>query len=125
MVKAVACHNTGFNFGLNKNEAILYLACLSLGPSSVQTIAKGANIHRTTVYPIIDGLMKKGIMKTEVHGLKKLFTVENPEKLESIIELKKEQLKQILPELTAIHSLKSGESFIKYYVFFCKLSLWA
>lgn len=103
------------SFGLSKNEAIVYLTSLSAGASSVQKIAKMANLRRTTVYSLVDSLMSKGIMKTEIHGLKKLFTVENPEKLEGMIELKKERLREILPELTAIHSLKSGESFIKYY----------
>ncbi len=103
------------DFGLSEHEALVYLASLSLGPSTVQEIAKKSGVKRTTIYTVIDALKNKGIMTTEVQGLKKLFMAERPERLEGIIEQKKDRLKSMIPELNAIHSLKSGESFIKYY----------
>ncbi len=103
------------DFGLSEHEALVYLASLSLGPSTVQEIAKSAGVKRTTVYTVIEGLKRKGLMITSVQGLKKLFEAEKPERLEGIIEQKKNRLKNMIPELNAIHSLKSGESFIKYY----------
>src|SRR3989344_1317230 len=107
--------NALIDFGLSENEALVYLAALSLGPSSVQDIAKEARLKRTTLYPIIESLKNRGLVNTHVHGLRKVFAAEEPERLESIIERRKERLKTILPELNAIHSLKSGESFIKFY----------
>jgi HTH-type transcriptional regulator, sugar sensing transcriptional regulator len=106
---------TLIDFGLSEHEALVYLSALSLGQSTVNEIAKHSGVKRTTVYPVIECLKRKGIMNIEVKGLKKLFVAESPEKLERIIEDKKDRLKSMLPELTAIHSLKNNESFIKYY----------
>lgn len=102
-------------FGLNENEAQVYLSSLALGPSSVQEIAKNAQLKRTTVYSLIESLKEKGLMTTQIQGLKKLIAAENPDRLGAIIEQRKERLKTMLPELNAIHNLKAGESFIKYY----------
>ena len=103
------------DFGLSEFEALVYLASLSLGPATVNDIAKHSGVKRTTVYPVIESLKRKGIMNTEVKGLKKSYVAESPEKLEGIIEQKKDRLKSMIPELTAIQNLKSNESFIKYY----------
>ena len=103
------------DFGLSEFEALVYLAALSLGPTTVNDIAKHSGVKRTTVYPVIEGLKRKGIMNVEIKGLKKSYVAESPDKLEGIIEQKKERLKSMIPELSAIQSLKSNESFIKYY----------
>lgn len=106
---------TLIDFGLSEYEAMVYLASLSLGPATVGEIAKQSGVKRTTVYPVIEGLKRKGIMNIQVKGLKKSFVAESPEKLEGIIEQKKDRLKSMMPELTAIQNLKAGESFIRYY----------
>ncbi len=106
---------TLIDFGLSEYEAMVYIASLSLGPATVNEIAKNSGVKRTTVYPVIEGLKRKGIMNIEVKGLKKSFVAESPEKLEGIIEQKKDRLKSMIPELSAIQNLKSNESFIKYY----------
>jgi sugar-specific transcriptional regulator TrmB len=103
------------DFGLSEYEALVYLASLSLGPSTVNEIAKHSGVKRTTVYPVIENLKQKGIMNIEVKGFKKFFVAESPDKLERIIEQKKDRLKSMIPELTAIQNLKTNESFIRYY----------
>lgn len=107
--------NTLVDFGLSEHEALVYLAALSLGPSTANEIAKHSGVKRTTIYPVVESLKRKGIMNIEVNGLKKSIVAENPEKLEQIIEQKKARLIGMIPELTAIQSLKNNESFIKYY----------
>ncbi len=107
--------STLIDFGLSEHEASVYLASLSLGPSTVNEIAKVSGVKRTTVYPVIESLKQKGIMNIEVKGLKQLFVAESPERLEIIIEQKKDRLKDMIPELQAIYNLKSGGSLIKYY----------
>lgn len=107
--------DTLVDFGLSEYEAAVYLAAITLGPATVNKIAKHSGVKRTTVYPIIDSLKKKGIMNIEIKGFKQLFVAENPERLENIIEQKKDRLKGMLPKLSALYSLKSGESLIRYY----------
>lgn len=103
------------DFGLSDNEARVYLSALALGLTTASEIAKNAEMNRTTVYPVVETLKAKGLIGTEVKGFKRFFVAEPPEKLERVLESRKEKLREILPELSAIHALKSGQSFIKYY----------
>ena len=106
---------TLIEFGLSEHESNVYLASLSLGPATIQKIAEGAEIKRTTVYSVVESLKQKGLMLIEVKGLKKLYTAENPEKLDILLEQRQGRLQSLLPQLSAIYNLKGGESFIKYY----------
>ncbi len=103
------------DFGLSEHEALVYLSSIMLGPSTVNKIAKHSGVKRTTVYPVIESLKRKGIMNIELKGLKNLFVAESPDKLEKIIEQKKDRLNSMIPELSALYNLKGGESLIKYY----------
>lgn len=49
--------------GLTQKEAVIYMATLELGIASpTSTIAKKANILRTTAYNILNSLVQKGIV---------------------------------------------------------------
>lgn len=101
--------------GLSENEAKVYLYALSLGPTTVLKIARSAEIKRTTIYSVIDSLKKQGLMRVELKGFKELFVAEDPEKLKLIFDARREKLKDLLPEFSALYNLKGGESTIKYY----------
>ena len=102
-------------FGLDEHEAKVYLAGLSLGPTTVLKIAQSTDVKRTTVYEIITALIHKGLMKKEIKGFKTLYISEHPEKLESTLETKRTLLARVLPELEGMYNLKGGESTLKYY----------
>lgn len=103
------------SIGLSENEARIYLSCLSLGPSKVVSIAKDAQVKRTTAYSILDALQLKGLVTIEYKGLKQLFAAESPEHLSRILESRHTQLKQALPELSALFNLQGVESIVKHY----------
>lgn len=103
------------DIGLSENEAKVYFAALSLGPATILNIARAAEVKRTTVYSVVDSLKQKGLLTIELKGLKQLYVAENPEKLEAILENRKNEFKNNLPEFLAMYNLKGGESFIKYY----------
>lgn len=103
------------NIGLSEEESAIYLAGLSLGPTTVLKLSKVSGLKRTTVYGIVEGLKKKGLMRIDLKGLKQTYAVESPEKLESTLEQKVADLKRELPSLMALHDLKGSESTIKYY----------
>jgi len=48
--------------GLSANEANVYLTLLTLGPNPVSTVAKKANLNRSSCYTILDRLMQKGFV---------------------------------------------------------------
>lgn len=101
--------------GLSEHEAQVYYASLSIGPAAILKIADAAEVKRTTVYSVVESLQRKGLMNIEIKGPKKLFKAEHPEKLERILESRRHQLQQQLPELTSLYNLEGGESFLKHY----------
>ncbi len=103
------------DIGLTENEAQIYYACLALGPATVLKISKSAQVKRTTVYSVVESLKQKGLMRIEIRGFKQLYVAEDPEKLEGILERRREEFKKNLPEFAALYNLKGGEGFIKYY----------
>ena len=58
------------NLGLSEKEAIIYLASLELGPSTIQEISKKAQIKRSSTYDMIRFLMERGLMSefTKIRG---------------------------------------------------------
>lgn len=103
------------DLGLTENESKVYFSSLSLGPSTILKIAQAAELKRTTVYSVIDALKQKGLMNIQVAGFKKKFVAEDPNKLEAILETRRQRLRDVLPEFSALYSLQGGEAFIKYY----------
>lgn len=66
--------------GLSKIETSVYLANFRLGPTSVQEIAKKANVSRTACYEAIDSLQERGLISTFTRGKKRFFSAEDPDR---------------------------------------------
>lgn len=103
------------NLGLSDHESRVYLACLSLGPSTILQIAKIAEVKRTTVYNVIESLKQLGLIHVDIRGFKQLYVADNPEKLEVMVNARRDELISSLPEFMGLYNLKGGESFIRYY----------
>ena len=103
------------DLGLSEHEALVYIASLSLGPTTILKLSEASEVKRTTVYSVVEALQHKGLMSIEVRGFKQLYVAENPEKLEAMIQAKRAELKSSMPEFQALFNLKGGESFIRYY----------
>ncbi len=103
------------DIGLSENEARVYLASLSLGPTTILKIAKSSQIRRTTVYSVVETLKNKGLIHIKPVGLKQLYVAEHPDRLDNIVKNKKQALEKSLPEFMALYNLKGGQSTIKYY----------
>ena len=103
------------NLGLSENESRVYLAALSLGPATAISIARAGAINRTTVYPVVESLKQKGLVRLDVRGLKKLYVAASPEMLEQILENRKTEFQKVLPDFLSLYQLEGSESFIKYY----------
>jgi len=101
--------------GLNEKEAKIYLASLELGLTSVQNIAKKAQIKRSTVYEILENLIKQNLITTIPKGKKRYFLAAEPTKLTELISQKQTTLKQILPELEALSKVSPVKPKIRFY----------
>jgi sugar-specific transcriptional regulator TrmB len=92
--------------GLSGNEAKVYLAALSLGPSPAGKIAKQAGVKRPTTYVALNNLAKFGLI-SEIPGNKeKSFRAGAPEKLKKLTKKLRRQamaaelsFEELLPEL--------------------------
>ncbi len=97
------------DIGLTKNEVKVYLALLELGDTPAGPLIKKLGMHRAAVYNLLDLLIDKGIVSFILRLNKKYFQASGPDLLFEYIEsekqeleIKKEMLKKILPELKKI-----------------------
>lgn len=101
--------------GLKELEALTYLEALALGPTTILRLAKGTGIKRTTLYSIVEALQQKGLINLEFFGFKKRFVAAEPARIESILQQRREQFRQVLPDLEALANFTGDASSLKYY----------
>ena len=109
--------------GLSNKEALVYVANLMLGPSSVQRIADQAGIKRVTTYVILESLIGLGLISQSMKGKKTYFIAEEPTNLERLLDKREAELKEqkenfnaILPDLLSLKSIPKESPNVKFYV---------
>ncbi len=70
-----------------------------LGMATVLEIAKKAGLKRTTIYPIIDNLKKKGLLFKAKRGKRSYLYARTPESLLDILEETKVEFSKMLPQI--------------------------
>lgn len=108
--------------GLNEKEATLYLALLQVDTTSVIDLAKKTDINRSTVYVVLEGLMKKGLVSETQIGKKVHYQAEPPERLETFVERQKavleeqqKRLKDIIPQIKGVQREQGERPVIKFF----------
>jgi len=105
--------------GLTRGEAKVYLALFKLGTSTSGPIAKEAGISPSKVYPILEKLIKKGLVGVVIREGSKYFQAASPEKLLGFLEEKKariaEQQKTIRALLPQLIAKKKKETKVFFY----------
>ena len=95
------------SLGMSDSEVQVYLSALDLGPSSVQDLAKKANVSRVTAYAVIEHLIQRNLMSSVEKGKKHVFTAESPERLVAVMTTRLHDMKATLHEVEdGIHELK-------------------
>ncbi len=90
------------NLGLTDSETKVYLASLSLGPTSVQDIARKSRLSRTATYDTVKGLKDRGLLSTFERGKKTFFAAEDPDRVMSYFKGNVEQMKDELKTLQKV-----------------------
>ena len=103
------------DLGLSEHEAQVYFAALSLGRTTILKISRASAVKRTTIYSVLENLKRRGLIRVELKGWKTFYVAESPERLEQIMESRKEKLRKAFPEFMSLFNLEGGESVIKYY----------
>ncbi len=101
--------------GLPEREALVYLATLSLGPTTALLLAKETGLKRTSVYPVLEALKRRGLIATELHGWKERFAAADPKTLSINLKRQKEEFETLLPELSSLYNLKDSGTTFKYF----------
>src|SRR3989344_539664 len=103
--------------GLSENEAEIYLALLSLGPSLVSKIVKKTRINRTNIYDRLEKLISKGLVSYVIKNNRKHFYAAEPSRILRYLDEKQDKLKEekeaiekLLPILEKIRPNKEEES---------------
>ncbi len=109
-------------FDLTETEAKIYVLLLKLGSVKASDIIKKAQLHRTTVYDVLERLIEKGLASVIIKNDKKYFEATSPKKfLDKINEqranlLEKEKsTKKIVSELEKIKIDKNEQSDVRIY----------
>ena len=108
--------------GLSEKEALVYLALLQVDNESIQEIAKRTDINRTTVYPVLESLAKKGLVSEVQVGKKVNYEAAPPERLVTFVERQKvilversERLKDIIPQIKSIQREQGERPVVKFF----------
>ncbi len=109
-------------FGLSEKEIAVYLALVELGPSSVRQISSKSKVNRGTTYDILKSLINLGIVSYYNKESKQYFVAEDPEKLLTAIDQKKEDLEEVrankkenLPLIKTLFEKQGGKPVVKFY----------
>lgn len=110
------------NIGLNGKEIVVYLELLHGDKSSVLDLSKKTNILRTSVYPILDTLLEKGLVSEIKVGKKVYFQAEQPERIGTYIESQKIRLEEqsqlaneYIPQLKSLSRQTGEKPIVKIY----------
>lgn len=107
--------------GLTKIESQVYIELLKLGSSTAWPLIKKTELHKSTVYNVLERLIEKGLVSFIKEGKKRFFEAAEPltlmselEKKEKEVEKTKEELNLFIRELQTIKKTtrhKEGEIF--------------
>jgi len=89
-------------FGFDDKEAVIYLAGLERETASVLDIARRTGLARTTIYPIIENLRRRGYFKLKKSKGRTNYLAERPETFLQKLEERKKTFEVILPILESL-----------------------
>lgn len=108
--------------GLSEKEASIYLHLLKVDNNSVADIAKHTKINRTTVYPVLEQLMKKEFVEEIKEGGKIFYKARTPERIESYLQEQKIKIEEqtheardIIPQLKGVMRQEGERPVIEYH----------
>lgn len=98
-------------YGLDDNEAEIYLFLVGSKETSAYKIAKETRIHKSTCYDILERLINKGFV-SRIEGKKALYSANEVSKILSSIKNKENIILSLIPELERME--RKQETKIKY-----------
>ena len=101
--------------GLSRSEARIYLATLTLGPSTVIQIGQKSELTRQMVYTLLPALTGKGLIKEITINNKTLYQALPPERLKDEVENIAKKIDGLIPLLKSKQAENSAVPMITVY----------
>lgn len=108
--------------GFSNKEILVYLALLSLGPSSIRKIAVKANVNRGTTYEVLKHFQELGLISYYHHGKRQHFVAEDPYVLKKVVARKKGEIEEVgqdlellIPSLLRESAALAHRPVVKFY----------
>lgn len=108
--------------GLSEKEAEVYVALLKYDNASVGELSQKTKVNRTTIYPVLESLSKKGLVSEVQVDKKTHYQAEPPERLETYVQRQKvvleenaKRLSDIVPQLKGIQRESGSRPIIKFF----------
>lgn len=101
--------------GLSSKEALVFLAAMELGPSSVWQIAKYSGLKRPTCYFLLEELMIKGLASSTQDKKRIIYSVISPKQLRLVAERRFNRFFDNYGSIEALASQSSAKPEIRLY----------
>ena len=96
-------------FGLSQNQSKVYMYLIKFGSATASNLSKSLNVPRTETYAILKILQKKRCIKTKNEKPLKFSSIPFEDFLETVINLKKNEIEKLEETLEIIKTLKSSK----------------
>lgn len=103
------------NVGLSESGANIYIANITLGPSSIIEIAKKSGLTRQMVYTLMPKLTQMGLIKEISVGKRRMFEANNPDSLKDRVKLVSNQINELVPYLKSRQATNSAIPLVTIY----------
>jgi len=97
-------------FGFTENQVKLYLELLKEDETNASRLSKITGIHRSTTYQELEVLVKNGLASFVVKDFKRYYIAASPDKLLQILDEKKKNLQDVLPDLKGLQGISKKSS---------------
>ncbi|MBU0661069.1 TrmB family transcriptional regulator [Patescibacteria group bacterium] len=108
--------------GLTDKQSQIYMALLSLGPSSVRHLAEHCDLNRGTTYDALKYLQELDLVYFHNKDSKQHFVAAHPNELHQLVRKQQDQLSHIdqelnkhIPELQALYNRGGERPVARYY----------
>lgn len=110
------------NFGLTKNESIIYSTLIKIGESKASAIIKESGFKSGKIYQVLESLINKGLISFVIKNNIKYFSPQHPKKILDYINFQKQQIEEMetnflthLPKLNQLFEKEKDPCQIKVY----------
>lgn len=101
--------------GLTDKQARVYVACLELGSTTAQMIAKRSGVSRSTAYFILEELACMGLISFFDKEKIRHFTAEDPRRLFQETQHRMDTMERVFPELERLWGQRQSKTSVRFF----------